>query len=56
MAKENEEEVCATCGGTGKVSAMGRVYPGEPHMADIDEEPCPDCSLSDEEDDYDQDR
>ncbi len=50
-----KEEVCETCGGDGVVSQMGYVYAGEPHMADIDEAPCPDCSLRDEGDDYDPD-
>ena len=50
-----EEEVCATCGGTGEVSAMERVYPGEPHMADVGSRPCPDCrsARDDEPDDQD---
>lgn len=38
-----EEEVCSTCGGTGIVATMERVYPNEPHMAPIGESPCPDC-------------
>lgn len=46
------EEICNTCKGTRLVSAMERVYPGEPHMADIGEQPCPDCR---EEEDYDPD-
>lgn len=55
--KQAEEEVCKTCGGDRVVRAMGQVYPGEPHMADIDEEPCPDCGLSSEDDDdHDPDR
>jgi len=36
-------EVCETCGGTGEVSCMEAVYPGEPHMAPIGTQPCPDC-------------
>lgn len=58
MAKSSAviEEVCETCGGTGEVSVMGYVYPGEPHMADIDTKPCPDCRASaDDDDDYDPD-
>lgn len=46
-----KEEECETCGGTGEVSCMERVYPNEPHMADIGTEPCPDCQSRDE--DYD---
>lgn len=49
-----KEDLCETCGGTGEVSQMGRVYPNEPHMADIDSAPCPDCNIRDE-DDYDPD-
>lgn len=47
-----EEEVCETCGGTGEVTTMERVYPNEPHEAPIGSAPCPDCS-SREDDDYD---
>lgn len=55
MANKNkEEEVCQTCGGTGEVSTMERVYPGEPHMADVGTDRCPDCNMPDE-DDYDGD-
>ena len=39
-----DEEVCETCGGIGYVRTMERVYPGEPHMAPVGEEPCPDCN------------
>lgn len=39
-AKEDE---CETCGGTGEVSTMERVYANEPHMADVGTGPCPDC-------------
>ncbi len=36
------ESFCSTCHGTGEVASMERVYPGEPHMADIGEpRPCP---------------
>lgn len=49
---EGEEETeCETCGGTGEVSAMEAVYPGEPHMADVGSRPCPDCKHKEE--DYD---
>jgi len=51
--QEEQDDVCQTCGGTGEVSAMGYVYPGEPHMADIDTAPCPDCQHHDPlDDDY----
>lgn len=33
-------DVCAYCLGTGEVEKMVPVYPGEPHMAGIDTEPC----------------
>lgn len=36
-------EVCEMCGGTGEVSTMEKVYPGEPHMAPIGSAPCPEC-------------
>lgn len=36
--------LCQRCGGTGEVSKMEQVYPGEPHMADIGTETCPDCN------------
>lgn len=34
---------CQTCGGDGFVRVMAPVHPGEPHMADVGTEPCPDC-------------
>jgi len=40
---EKKEEVCNTCGGTGEVTIPGKVWPGEPHLADVDSGPCPDC-------------
>ena len=43
MENENkkEVEVCEECGGTGRISIMSPVYPGEPHMADLgDSRPC----------------
>ena len=49
-----DQEICKTCGGDRVVSKMEQVYAGEPHMAPIGEEPCPDCSLDDEEEEYDQ--
>lgn len=42
---ECEDRPCETCDGTGEVSSMEQVYPGEPHMADIGTQPCPDCQL-----------
>lgn len=54
IKQEEKEEVCETCGGDRVVSAMEQVYAGEPHMADIGEQPCPDCSI-DEDEDYDPD-
>lgn len=38
-----EEEVCQRCGGEGRVTTMGYVYAGEPHMADVDDQPCHEC-------------
>jgi hypothetical protein len=35
--------VCMNCNGDGEVSKTEAVYPGEPHMADIGTEACPDC-------------
>lgn len=43
--------VCKTCLGTREVAAMGSVYPGEPHTAAIDTQPCPDCCFPPDEDD-----
>ncbi len=42
---------CEMCGGAGKVSQIGQVYPNEPHVADIDETDCL-CTVS-EDDNYD---
>lgn len=57
IKQEEDEEVCETCGGTGEVSSMEAVYPGEPHMADVGTQPCPDCSPQfDDSDEYDPDR
>lgn len=47
------EDICEHCGGTGELSSMEAVYPGEPHMADIGTRPCI-CQIRDE-DDYDPD-
>jgi hypothetical protein len=38
--EEIEKEVCEMCGGTGEVTTMETVYPGEPHMAPIGVGPC----------------
>lgn len=40
------EEVCAHCLGTGEVSIMDYVYPGEPHMAPIGTKRCI-CQIKD---------
>ena len=37
MEKKRE---CEHCGGTGEVRVMERVWPGEPHMADIGTQKC----------------
>ena len=34
------EEVCMHCYGTGEITTMERVYPNEPHMADIGTRKC----------------
>ncbi len=47
---EEKEEECETCGGIGYVRTTERVYPGEPHMAPVGEEPCPECNGKDEDD------
>jgi hypothetical protein len=44
---------CQRCGGMGEIPAMGRVYPNEPHMADVDSEPCPSCRPARDENDND---
>lgn len=49
---ENENDTCETCGGDGKISAPGYVYPGEPHIADIETQPCPDCTEESGDEDY----
>jgi len=41
------EKVCETCGGTGEITTMERVYPNEPHMAPVGTAPCPDCQRRD---------
>ncbi len=37
-------------GGIGYVRTMERVYPNEPHMAPVGEEPCPDCNQKEKDD------
>lgn len=44
LLPDEEDDVCEMCEGTGMVNTMGYVYAGEPHMAMIDEAPCPECS------------
>lgn len=39
-----EIKPCATCGGSGEVSSMENVYPGEPHQANVGTSNCPDCT------------
>ena len=51
MSKPSKE--CIECGGTGKVPKMEEVYAGEPHMADVGEQPYV-CTL-DAPDDMDDD-
>lgn len=41
--EDEEEDVCETCGGTGEITTMERVYPNEPHLAPVGSAPCPDC-------------
>jgi hypothetical protein len=47
-----KDDACPECNGTGEVSQMEYVYPGEPHMADTGTRPCI-CKLRDP-DDYDE--
>lgn len=44
------DDVCEVCLGTGEVSTMEAVYPGEPHMADIGTRACI-CQHKEEEHD-----
>lgn len=46
----NKKDICETCDGTSEVRVSGYVYAGEPHVADVDTAPCPDCSKVDEDD------
>lgn len=39
------DEICEYCHGTGEVSTMEAVYPGEPHMANIGIRKCI-CQIS----------
>lgn len=44
-----QEEECPECGGTGKITILSQVYPGEPHMADLgDSRPCI-CQIRDDD-------
>ena len=44
-SSEEKDLVCAECGGSGLVPVLSRVYPGEPHEADLGETTkCPYCS------------
>lgn len=47
-----EETTCplGICDGSGEVSCMDTVWPGEPHMADVGTRKC-ECRLEEEEDD-----
>ena len=47
--QEEETPVCEMCNGTGEVPMMISVYPGEPHIADIDTQTCL-CRLDNQED------
>lgn len=56
MRKE-PKEACGSCGGSGEVTTMEYVYPGEPHMAPVGIAPCR-CRWDDDdepEDDWDDD-
>ncbi len=50
MTTNKETTVCEMCEGTGEVSQSAQVYPGEPHTADIETAPCPECQLGDQDD------
>lgn len=41
--------VCRTCGGLGEVTTMEQVYSGEPHIAPIGTQNCPDCNPKSED-------
>ena len=49
---EYHNDPCGMCGGSGEVSTMEAVYPGEAHMADVGTAPCPECRPA-KDDDYD---
>lgn len=36
----SEGTECSICDGEGEIPIMSRVYANEPHMADLDTEPC----------------
>jgi len=44
------KEICEDCWGTGEVTTMEKVYPGEEHMAPIGSQPCH-CQRRDDESD-----
>ena len=48
------DAICEFCEGTGEVSQMESVYPGEPHMADIGTRKCI-CKIEEDDEDYDED-
>jgi len=48
------DEVCAYCLGSGEVSVMEQVYPGEPHMADVGTAKCT-CQIQEHDGDGDDD-
>lgn len=41
---------CQTCGGEGRIPKYEQVWSGEPHMADIGSQPCPNCQREDDSD------
>ena len=43
-AEDPQKVECETCQDTGEVTGSGYVYAGEPHRAEIETVPCPDCS------------
>lgn len=47
--KEEKEEECVYCNGTGIVDAVEAVYPGEPHQAHVGSRQCV-CQMGDEDD------
>lgn len=51
MKTLQEEETCEMCGGTGEITTMEYVYPGEPHMAPIGTQTCL-CRIPEVEPEY----